>query len=73
MYRTTEYSGKLLAKTDEGEQFWFGISELLSKPKEIFSSAEHYTFSPLFHEYGRYSEAFVPWSGDESTWELFYR
>jgi len=73
MYKTTEYSGKLIAETDEGEQFWLDIDELLSTPKEKFSSAEHYTLSPLFHEYGRYSEAFVPWSGDESTWELYYQ
>jgi len=73
MYKTTQFYGDLIAKTDEGEQFWLGIDDLLATPIEKFSSAKHYTFSPLFHEYGKYSEAFVPWSGDESTWELYYR
>lgn len=71
--KTTEYDGKLIAETDEGEQFWLGLDTLLTTPKEKFSSAEHYTLSPLFHEYGKYSEAFVPWSVDKSAWELYYR
>jgi len=73
MYKTTEFAGQLVTETDEGEQFWIGIDELLSFPKERFSSAEHYTLSPLLHEYGKYSEAFAPWSGEESTWELHYK
>ena len=73
MYKTEDYGGELIAETAEGEQFWLGINELLATPKEKFSSAEHYSLSPLFHEYGRYSEAFVPWSGDVSTWELYYK
>jgi hypothetical protein len=72
MYKTTEFDGKLIVETDEGEHFWLGIEELLAAPKEKFSSAEHYALSPLFHEYGKYSEAFVPWSGDRSTWELYF-
>ena len=73
MYKTDEFYGELIAETDEGEQFWLGVDELFAAPKEKFSSAEHYAFSPLFHEHGKYSEAFVPWSGDESTWELHYK
>jgi len=73
MYKTTEYSGELITETNEGEQFWVGLDEFFETPKEKFSSAKHYTFSPLFHEYGKYSEAFIPWSGDESTWELHYK
>ncbi|MDR1000843.1 MAG: 8-oxo-dGTP diphosphatase [Clostridiales bacterium] len=73
MYKTTEFDGKVITETDEGEQFWLGMDELFSTPKERFSSAEHYPLSPLFHDYGKYSEAFVAWSGDESTWELYYK
>jgi len=72
MYMTTEFDGKLIAETDEGEQLWVGVEELLASPKEKFSS-EHYCLSPLFHEYGKYSEVFIGWSGDESTWELHYK
>jgi len=72
MYKTTQFDGELITKTDEGEQFWLGIDELLTTSKEKLSSI-HYAFSPLFHEYGKYSEVLVPWSGDESTWELFYK
>ena len=73
MYKTTEFDGELIAETDEGEQFWLGIDELLTTPKEKFSSAEQYTLSPLFHEYGKYSESFVPWSDGESSWESHYK
>ena len=72
MYRTTEYSGELITEGDEGEQFWMSIDELMALPKEKFSDV-HYALSPLYHEFGRYSEAVVMWSGDESTWETSYR
>jgi len=72
MYKTSQFSGKLITETDEGEQFWLGIDELLATPKKKFSSV-HYALSPLFHEYGRYSEVFISWSGDEPTWELGYK
>jgi len=72
MYKTTEYSGGLIADNDEGEYFWLGIDELLAAPKEKFSN-EYYALSPLYHEYGRYSEAIISWSGDESTWEVVYK
>ena len=72
MYRTTEYSGELIADNDEGEYFGLGIDELSTAPKEKFS-CEHYALSPLYHECGRYSEVVISWSGDESTWEVVYK
>ena len=72
MYKTSDFEGDLLESTDEGEQFWLGMDKLLATPREKLSS-EHYSLSPLFHEYGIYSEAVIPWSGDESTWELYYK
>ena len=72
MYKTSDFEGELLADTDEGEQFWLTIAELLTTPKEKFSSV-HYSLSPLFHEYGKYSEVIILWSGDESTWEVYYK
>ena len=73
MFKTTDYDGELLSETKEGSQFWLNIDELFTTPIDKFSSAKHYTFSLLFHETGKYNEVFVPWSGDESTWELYYK
>ena len=72
MYKTSDFEGELLAETDEGEQFWISIDDLFAAPREKLSS-KHYSLSPLFHEYGKYSEAVIHWSGDESTWELYYK
>jgi 8-oxo-dGTP diphosphatase len=74
MYKTTEFDGKLVSQSDDGESenFWLDIDEMLAAPRDKLSS-EHYCFSPLFHECGKYSEAIIIWSGDESTWETFYR
>ena len=47
MYKTSDFSGVLLAKTDEGEQFWLDKDELLRAPKEKLSS-EHYSLSQCF-------------------------
>jgi 8-oxo-dGTP diphosphatase len=72
MYKTTDFSGNLITETDEGEQFWMDIDQLLSSPKEKFSSP-HYVISPLFHQTGKYSEVFIQWSGEEATWEVTYK
>ena len=72
MYKTDQFNGELITKNNEGEQFWLCIDELLAIPKEKFSSI-HYALSPLFHEYGKYSEVFLPWNNDESKWDLFYK
>ena len=69
MYKTTQFSGDLIAETEEGEQFWLGVDELFKTPREKLSSI-YYALSPLFHEYGRYGEVFIFWSGDESTWDV---
>ena len=72
MYQSADFDGELLPETDEGEQFWLDADELRAAPKEKFSS-EHYALSPLFHEYGKYSEVFISGSGDSSTWEPYYK
>jgi 8-oxo-dGTP diphosphatase len=73
MYKTTEFAGELIAQTNEGDNFFIGMDEFQSTSKEKFSSADYYPFSKLFHEHGLYSEAFAPWSNDETTWELIYK
>ena len=72
MYKTTNYDGELIAETDEGEQFWVSIEDLMAAPKNRFSSL-HYCLSPLFHEFEKYSEVFISWSGEEETWEVSYK
>jgi len=72
MYKTTQYNGALIAQTDEGEQFWLDIDALLATPEEKFSSI-HYALSPLFHETGKYSEAFLLWSSEDERYEWSYR
>jgi 8-oxo-dGTP diphosphatase len=74
MYKTTEFNGELISKSDDGksENLWLDTDELLVALKENLSSV-HYCFSPLFHEYGKYSEVLILWSGDESTWETYYK
>jgi 8-oxo-dGTP diphosphatase len=71
MYKTTQFSGALIAETGEGAQFWLGADALLAAPEEKFSSV-HYALSPLFHECGRYSEAFLLWNGEEKKYKLSY-
>ena len=74
MYKTSEFDSELITQSDDGESenFWLDTDELLAAPKEKLSSV-HYCFSPLFHEYGKYSEVLILWSGDESTWETYYK
>ena len=74
MYKTTEFDGEVVFQSDDGESenYWLSIDELLDSPIEKFSSV-HYCLSPLFHEYGKYREVLILWSGDESTWEVLYQ
>jgi len=71
MYRTSRFVGELVAKTDEGEQFWVGMDEFFNIPVEKFSSI-YYALSPLFHGNGEYGEAFIKWGGGDSARELRY-
>ena len=72
MYQSTDFSGELLPETDEGEQFWLDADALRAAPKEKFSS-EHYALSPLFHEHGKYSEVFLPYSDNAPAREPRYK
>ncbi|HAZ22575.1 MAG TPA: DNA mismatch repair protein MutT [Firmicutes bacterium] len=72
LYKTSDYSGELITDAAEGEHSWRSLDELRAMPKAALASAE-YTLLPLFHEFGKYSEAFIPWSNDESDWERYYK
>ena len=71
MYKTEEFEGGLIPENEEGAHFWVSVGELFAAPPEKISSV-HYSLSPLFHEFGRFSEAHILWSGEESTWEIEY-
>ena len=68
LYKTTEYSGELIAECDEGCNFWITIDEMRNTPSEN-QMAKNYL--PMFLE-DKYSEAFGPWDDDE-PWEIVYK
>jgi len=71
MYEGNEFTGTLITETDEGEQFWVKTEDLKNTPREKFSS-EHYCLSPLFHEYGKYSEVFITLDEEGHEFDVEY-
>jgi len=68
LYKTTEYSGELIAECDEGRNFWITVDEMRNTPSE---NQMPKNYLPMFLE-DKYSEAFGPWKDDES-WEIVYK
>lgn len=66
-YKASDFSGKLMDKSDEGGNFWITIDELKNTPSE--NSTLKYL--PMFLE-DKYSEAFGSWNDDEA-WEIIYK
>ncbi len=56
LYKTSTYSGELIAEMEEGSNFWVDVKDI-----------ENYPLSPGFADYlpmffeGKYSEFFCPW------------
>jgi 8-oxo-dGTP diphosphatase len=67
LYKTTEYSGELIAECDEGRNMWITIDELRSTP----SDNQTPEYLPMFLD-DRYGEAFGSWNDDE-PWEIVYK
>lgn len=67
LYKTSDFSGKLKTKSDEGRNFWMTIDELKNTPST--NSTPEYL--PMFLE-DKYSEAFGSWNDDEA-WQLVYK
>lgn len=67
LYKTTEYSGELLAGTEEGNNFWISIDEMKKLP-DYRKSININEYLPIFLE-GKYSEVFGSWY-DNEPWEL---
>lgn len=66
LYKTADFSGKLITNSDEGKHFWVNIDELKDHPSENSTSI----YLPMFLE-DKYSEAFGSWNDDE-PWEIVY-
>ena len=67
LYKTSDYSGELLPKSDEGENLWMEIETLRQQNGEIAIN----DYLPLFLE-DKYCEAFGSWNDDE-PWEIIYK
>lgn len=75
LYKTTDYSGEMLEKTEEGRVFWTSIEELYN----MNLSSNFREYMPLFLE-DKYSEAFCSWNDDMNVdltkpnpWGIIYR
>lgn len=75
LYKTTDYSGEMLEKTEEGRVFWTSIEELYN----MNLSSNFREYLPVFLE-DKYSEAFCSWNDDMNVdltkpnpWGIIYR
>ncbi|MDE5994379.1 MAG: 8-oxo-dGTP diphosphatase, partial [Oscillospiraceae bacterium] len=59
LYKTTDYSGKMLEKTEEGRVFWTSVKELYN----MNLSSNFREYLPVFLD-DNYSEAFCSWNDD---------
>lgn len=75
LYKTTDYSGEMLEKTEEGRVFWTSIEELYN----MNLSSNFREYLPVFLD-DKYSEAFCSWNDDMNVdltkpnpWGIIYR
>lgn len=75
LYKTTDYSGKLIEATDEGRVFWTGLSDL----KNMKLAPNFGDYLPVFLD-DNISEAFCSWNNDmqpdlskPNPWGIVYR
>ena len=61
LYKTTEYSGELIAECNEGPNIWITLDEFRNTPSE--NQTRQYLLMFLTNQY---SEAFGAWNADES-------
>ena len=67
LFKTTDYSGDLIAECDEGRNHWITVEELRNTPSENQTPK----YLPMFLE-DKYNEAFGSWNDDE-PWEIVYK
>ncbi|MDR1630167.1 MAG: 8-oxo-dGTP diphosphatase [Oscillospiraceae bacterium] len=71
LYKTSDFSGRLLEKTEEGRVFWANLSDLLASPPALPLARNFQKYIPLFLS-DKYSEAFGLWTeADDSS--LIYK
>ena len=68
LFKTSDYSGDLIAESDEGRNFWITVDEMRNTPSE---NQMPKNYLPMFLE-DKYSEAFGLWKDDE-PWEIVYK
>ena len=68
LFKTTDYSGELIAESDEGRNFWITVDDMRNTPSE---NQMPKNYLPMFLE-DKYSEAFGSWKDDE-PWEIVYK
>ncbi|MCL2639091.1 MAG: 8-oxo-dGTP diphosphatase [Oscillospiraceae bacterium] len=69
LYKTSDFSGELIAENDEGLNFWISLDELKEMPSEK-KIPDFDNYLKLFTE-EKYSEAYCQWN-DEEPWEFTY-
>ena len=67
LFKTSDYSGELMAESDEGRNFWISVDDLKNTPSEN----QMPKYLPMFLE-DQYSEAFGPWNDGEPP-EILYK
>lgn len=67
LYKTSDYSGELIAECDEGKHFWMTIEEFRNTPSDNGTPK----YLPMYLE-NKYSEAFGVWN-DEKEWDIVYK
>ena len=68
-YKTHDFSGKLVAKTEEGQNFWITLNELMQQKPRFTPYFED--FLPMF--WGKHTEAFCHYpDGNYDTREFAY-
>lgn len=74
LYKTTDYSGELIEKTDEGRVFWTTIDEMMKMP----APTNFREYMKMFLE--DWNEAYCSWNEDmkpdlnkPNPWNIIYR
>ena len=69
LYKTQNYSGKLIPEFDKGQHFWHNFETLLDQPREKFSNEKVRYIELYFTK--KFNEVFIPYSGDKL--EVIYK
>ncbi len=75
LYRTTDYTGELIERSEEGSVFWMSLDELVAR--KLAPNFKEYL--PIFLE-NKFSEAYCSWNDDmqadltkDNPWGIIYR